>query len=741
MVNSNSGEQRVHTEQAAISFREKCFVCGSRSLFSSKEGNPREATCGECGAKKRTSDLAKVLVEQYAASVGRVSSLKESLDALRHLWIYEAEASGPLHDLLSQLPHYVCSEYFDGVPSGASRGGVRCEDLRCLTFPENSFDLVITQDVLEHVDDPWLAFREIRRVLKPKGKHLFTVPFNPGHKTQRRCVPTLDGFNHFLPPVYHGDPLRPEGALVYTDYGSDLVDLLERMGFETRMDELGTWYKPDEITWVSTPEQYENYLDARQRNAILPFFKYNSVVFVAQNLKLETTGERFIPELRGDIAYEHLHRYAIALPFIKGKRVLDIACGEGYGTALMGEKASYVLGVDLNAEVVAYARKRYRYLPNVEFREGQCERIPCADRSIDVVVSFETIEHFDDHLAFLREIRRILKEDGILILSSPNKKTYTDEPQHKNPFHRRELYFSELKDLLHAFFPYVKFLGQRLVFSSHLWPIEHAADGSFIHYHGTASEIVGSHQPHFEPVYYVAICSFQPVGQEVGYSLFTDEQDFLLKHAHCVPEQIEAWRNEVARRDALIRELSNRLSNMESNSSYAVEMFLREARALAAAGTKEPARELLHHLSCIAPKHGAVWNERGVLEFELGNVESALECFQTAVEHSPNDLCALKNLADILYESNQAERALAVYKRILDLSPNDAETLFILGNICLETGRHQDARFFYERVLQIAPDHEPAKRNLIALEVFHDQKLGEPSTQRVAVVAESKETF
>ncbi|GEM_PF-2049250 len=120
-------------------------------------------------------------------------------------------------------------------------------------------------------------------------------------------------------------------------------------------------------------------------------------------------------------------------------------------------------------------------------------------------------------------------------------------------------------------------------------------------------------------------------------------------------------------------------------------------------------------------------NELGVLYFQQGDQEKAFDHFQQAVELVPQYVTAQKNLAEVCLQRGQMERAVQVYKKILDLSPNDAETLFILGNVCLETGRHQDARFFYERVLQLVPDHEPAKSNLIVLEVFKEQFTTVPS--------------
>src|SRR3569832_840889 len=114
----------------------------------------------------------------------------------------------------------------------------------------------------------------------------------------------------------------------------------------------------------------------------------------SNNGQQDWTGERFVPELQGNIAEEHLHRYALAGVLTKGMRVLDVASGEGYGSALLARSAASVLGVEIDAASVAHAQGRYR-MPNLEFRQGNALAIPAPDAEFDAVVSFETIEHLE----------------------------------------------------------------------------------------------------------------------------------------------------------------------------------------------------------------------------------------------------------------------------------------------------------------------------------------------------------
>lgn len=177
----------------------------------------------------------------------------------------------------------------------------------------------------------------------------------------------------------------------------------------------------------------------------------------------QDTGERMLPEAALEFTFwEHVYRYAFACRFVKGKRVLDIACGEGYGAAALQKAgATSVIGVDIAGEVCRYARAKY----GVDARPGSAEEIPLTDNSIDIVVSFETIEHIPNPLRFLDECRRVLVPGGRLVISTPNKGVYTGPADGPNPFHCSEMTEEEFASMLRTRFRRTKTYSQHPCFA------------------------------------------------------------------------------------------------------------------------------------------------------------------------------------------------------------------------------------------------------------------------------------
>jgi SAM-dependent methyltransferase len=192
--------------------------------------------CAWCGAKLRIRRLAAVVLDLYPA--GNTSASARSVRAWTRLpeasalRVAEINELDGLHHELQRLPGHFYSEYIRGSPPGAIVDGVRHEDLGSLSYHDQSFDLVLTSETLEHVPDLPAALAEIRRVLAPGGRHIFTVPVLPGvRKSFARSVCGPGGMSAGAgPALFH--PGGDAGYPVFTEFGADLPEILAGAGFE-----------------------------------------------------------------------------------------------------------------------------------------------------------------------------------------------------------------------------------------------------------------------------------------------------------------------------------------------------------------------------------------------------------------------------------------------------------------------------------------------------------------------------
>ena len=223
----------------------RCCVCGRLTLIYVKEENLRESCfCIKCKSKNRQRQLAYVCCQTVASAVGRRLSSLRDFARLDNFFVYNTESHGALHNYLAKMENYICSEYFgNSHKSGDIVNGIMHQDLTNLSLSDESVDLVISSDVLEHIPNPYKAHEQLYRILRKGGRHVFTVPFNQTESfDEDRATIDNNGNTSFLKePIYHVDPLRAEGALVYKIFSREMLFKLQKIGFRTNLYHL---YKP-----------------------------------------------------------------------------------------------------------------------------------------------------------------------------------------------------------------------------------------------------------------------------------------------------------------------------------------------------------------------------------------------------------------------------------------------------------------------------------------------------------------
>ena len=214
------------------------------------------------------------------------------------------------------------------------------------------------------------------------------------------------------------------------------------------------------------------------------------------------TGERVTPgEVEPDLWNEHVSRYHFAALFAEGKSVLDAGCGIGYGTALLASHAAEAVGFDISPDALSYAAANY---PTARFLAGSAIAFPVPDHSVDLVTVFEVIEHLPDWQALIEEAHRVLNQQGVLIVSTPNKPYYseTGAEARPNPLQVHEFELEGFEEALGRVFPFVRILAQNhqecILFTG-----EQSAQ-SGLSFTGAAPDLANAH-------FFIAVCARQPI--------------------------------------------------------------------------------------------------------------------------------------------------------------------------------------------------------------------------------------
>ena len=276
---------------------------------------------------------------------------------------------------------------------------------------------------------------------------------------------------------------------------------------------------------------------------------------------------------------EHLHRYRLARTYCSGKVVLDAACGTGYGSAILAETAAAVHGIDIADEAVALCRKTF-HRENLSFQTASVESLPFPDRFFDVIVSFETIEHVPEEVQkkFLAEIRRLLKPDGVLVISSPDRQYYTVERNKVNPYHVAEFFRRDFFALLEGSFRYCRKADQKIYLCSLVKSERPEAElAVFSSFQSESGQPVITERPPHDFWYNIAVASNVPVAplpDSVNLDVYgrifspdgkTEQEAYI--------EKLGAHIRELdAERDALVRERGEHLEAIAEYQKHIEEL-------------------------------------------------------------------------------------------------------------------------------------------------------------------------
>lgn len=367
---------------------------------------------------------------------------------------------------------------------------------------------------------------------------------------------------------------------------------------------------------------------------------------------LEFTGERYVPGVAGEIAYEHWHRYAFARAFVVGRRVLDVSCGEGYGSALLAEAAAEVVGIDIASEAVDHARRAYAGRARLRFERGSAIALPLPDASIDVAVSFETIEHLprEEQPRMVRELARVLTRDGVLLLSAPNPVEYSQARDYRNPFHLHEPSREALAALLREAFAATRWYRQRRFFGSALFCEDDQAQRFDLW-----SEEGGRVERGLRPaaMYFVVIAARDDAvlpAPDTALSLFADRGESELR-------KIDERAAEVLRLDALLGERNAAIDRQAAHVRHLEELAQFRENIVV---------ERDAQLASLNAAHENTMRERDALAGELGARTQALAAAMRERDETQAALASGKQATGALQaEVDRLERAIGAQERII----------------------------------------------------------------------------
>jgi GT2 family glycosyltransferase/SAM-dependent methyltransferase len=329
----------------------------------------------------------------------------------------------------------------------------------------------------------------------------------------------------------------------------------------------------------------------------------------------------------------------LTLEFATDKSVLDVASGEGHGAAMLSRVARSVTGVLLDPEAVRHARHNY-YFSNLNFLVGGCAELPVPDASVDLVTSFETIEHHDLYELMMREVKRVLKPGGILIISSPNRLVYSDERNYGNPSGVKELHYDGFRELLGRHFKHQRLYGQRLAAGSFVFPLQGPDEDTLRAYSGDREHLSQQMCRLPAPAHFVAVCSDAVLPEQPTISSFyIDPKNDLLEHLQVEKQRLfeqmrksaDASSEREQSYEAQIESVRAELSAAREGYELQIAQLAGELTAARSEGEALRARTA-EELSAAGARESEL--ERQVTELERQTAELRTQMEQQAAAHS-----------------------------------------------------------------------------------------------------------
>lgn len=384
----------------------------------------------------------------------------------------------------------------------------------------------------------------------------------------------------------------------------------------------------------------------------------------------EFTGERVIPgQVELDLWNEHCSRYAFAARFVAGKRVLDLGCGAGYGSAMLARTAAAVIGMDRAHDALTYARSHYA---DAIYAGGLAEALPFADASFDAVVAFEVIEHLTAWRSMLSEAERVLRPEGRLLVSTPNKLYYSEARQTRgpNPFHAHEFEYEEFRSALET-----HFAGVNIYTQNHAGALVFCSPNSAAHVdaevHRGAQDLQACH-------FFLAVCGASIDGAAREFVYVPESANVLReRELHIGKLQSElttkdSWLAKLQQEhESLLRQYREQSAEMEKRN----EWIMRLDERLAAAGERILALQAEAEAEREAAKAAMAGYESKIGELERDNQEKtnwALETEQRLTGEIEQHREQLRQTIELLdrAESTLEERtnwALSLQQKIEEL--------------------------------------------------------------------------